>query len=176
MPDYINYVAVSGDYVRFGMAEDPATDVATMRAASPVPIDIAAGWVVPPTERAWLQDKLYRVFRRAPYRNGWVRVPVEQAIGALAMHAEHLGGTRWKVRKRPLPAPVMVSDRARAVLTPRGRFPSAQAAGEAHGMSRQAAWERAQRRSPGWRFEDDDTPDPVRGRPGRPRKEMLLTT
>jgi hypothetical protein len=174
MPDYINYVAVSGDYVRFGMAEDPAADVATMRDASPVPIDIAAGWLVPPGERAWLQDKLDRVFRRAPHRNGWVRVPVDQAVHALASHAEHLGGTRWKVRKRPLP--LAPSERARPVLTPRGRYQSAQAAADAYGMSRQAVWERATRRSPGWRFEDDDSPEPVRGRPGRPRKEMLLTS
>jgi hypothetical protein len=43
---------------------------------------------------------------------------------------------------------------ARAVVTPQGRYPSVGAAAAAVGITRQAAWERAQRGTQGWRFED----------------------
>jgi hypothetical protein len=170
MADYIHYVAVSGDYAFFGLSEDPVADVATMQRGSPVPIDLVAAWVVPPAERAGLKDRLDRKFRRAPHRGYWVKVPEDEAVGTLQMFAAYLGGKRKKLRMRRSPEEAPQPMRARAVVTPRGRYPTAKAAAEAHGISRQAAWERANRQSPGWRFEDEDRPPPVRARPGRPSK------
>lgn len=173
MPDLINYVATSGEHVYFGMAEDPATEIARMRVANPHPIDLIAGWEVAPRARAKLLETLRRELRHKPRRGEWVEVPADWAVELLRIIATSLGGKRWHVRKRPRPIIDQPSVRNRSVLTPAGRFPSTQAAAEAHGISRQAAWERANRRSPGWRFEDDDSPPPVRARPGRPQKTTL---
>jgi hypothetical protein len=172
MPNYIHYVAVSGDWAFFGLSRNPAADVATMQKSSPAPIELVAGWIVPPAENAWLKDKLDRAFRRAQHRGYWIRTTRDKAAGTLAMHAAYLGGKRWKVRKRPHLSETTPWERDRPVLTPRGRYQTAKAAGDAYGISRQAAWERANRQSPGWRFENETRPPPVRARVGRPAKEL----
>jgi hypothetical protein len=59
---------------------------------------------------------------------------------------------------------------SRPIITPIGRFPSATQAAVAFGITRQAASERALRRSNGWRYADDNRPPAARkpGRPGKP--------
>jgi hypothetical protein len=169
MADYINYIAVNGEYVTFGLSEDPAADVVEMQAGSPSAINLVAGWVVPPPERLWLKERIERAFRRAKHRGVWVQAPEARAVELMGRLAAQVGGVPWKLRKRPLPSIKPPSKRAKAVLTPNGRFASAKAAGEAYGLSRQAAWERANRQTEGWQFEDQERPF-VRPARGRPRK------
>jgi hypothetical protein len=59
---------------------------------------------------------------------------------------------------------------SRPIITPIGSFPSATRAAVAFGITRQAASQRALRRSGGWRYADDKGPPAVRkpGRPGKP--------
>jgi hypothetical protein len=172
MPDLINYVATSGGHICFGMAEDPAAEIAEMQAGTPQPVELVAGWIMPPKGRLPLLARLQRALRGKPRSGQWFDVPVDWATKTLRAAAKELGGRRWEVRKRPHPSERVLPGHARAVVTPHGRYPSAKAAAEALGVSRQAVWERASRRSPGWRFEDDDRPRPVRASPGRPRKEL----
>lgn len=170
MPDLINYVATSGGHAYFGMAEDPAAEIAEMQAASPHQIDLEAGWVLAPPTRMLLLDSLRRALRGKHRRGQWFRVSSKWATSTLAFHAETLGGTPWKVRKRPRPSEAAENQRVRAVVTPHDRYPSIAAAAQAHGITRQSAWERATRRALGWRFEDDIRPQPELARRGRPPK------
>ena len=170
MSDLVNYVATSGGHAYFGMAEDPAAEIARMQAGTPHPIFLLAGWVLTPKRRADLLDALTRALRTTPRRGEWFVMDETIAKVTLRRCAMELGGRRWEPRRRPRPDETMPRGRARAVMTPNGLYPSAQEAGDAYGISRQAAWERADRRSPGWRFEGDDRPAPVRASPGQPPK------
>ena len=174
MPDLINYVAVCGEYAVFGIAEDPAAPLAAMQVGNPYPIELIAGWVLSPADRAVVLDKVRASLRRhrIHVRQGdWFKVPQQEAVDALAQHALAYQGKAWRVRKRPLPSDAQDNAHFRPVMTPRGRFPSAGAAAHAFGYSRQAAWERAARRAGGWRFLDDTSPESPPARRGRPPKE-----
>jgi hypothetical protein len=174
MSEIINFVAVSGGFATFGLHADPATVVAAMQRSSPHPIELAAGWVMPTHNRVVLHDRVVKAFHRVRVRSNrgdWFEVPRDQAIDTMAGFAEELGGYPWRVRKRPLPAEPSDNLHYRAVVTPRGTFPTAAAAAAAYGISRQLAWDRAARRSPGWRFEDDTSPAPAARPRGRPAKE-----
>jgi hypothetical protein len=171
MADLITFVAVSGGFALFGMAEDPAARVAQLQAGSPLPIELAGGWIVPPQDRVTVMDRVTRQLSDRPRHGDWIKVPREKAVALLDFEARWHDGQPWQIRKRPRPTEAPDNAHHRAVVTPRGRFPSAAGAAEAHGISRQAAWERATRRAGGWRFEDDDSPPPPPARRGRPPKE-----
>jgi hypothetical protein len=169
MADFINYVASSGGHAYFGMAEDPLTEIAKMQAGSPLPIELVAGWVLSPKVRADLLDQLQHSLRKRKRRGDWIQIDQEMARQTLRRHARRLGGAPWNPPEHPVQAKVTVSEKARAVITPNGPYPSVSAAAEAYGITRQSAWDRANRKSPGWRFADDDRPPPKRASPGRPK-------
>ena len=172
MSDLVNFVASNGGHVYFGMAEDPAAEIARMQAGTPQRIELHAGWILPPKARADLLDALKHELRKTRRRGEWYEATPDVAKAILRRNAIPLGGKRWEVRKTPLPEePKKTPGVARAVLTPGGRYKTAKAAGVAYGISRQAAWERASKRAAGWSFEDDDgsgPPSQAMGRPGRP--------
>ena len=171
MTDIITYVASSGDYAFFGAAEDPVAQVAAMQDGSPYPIKILAGWIVPPRERGEVMASVKNALQKEPRRGEWFKIPGSRARKLLALHAGR-ASTPWEVRKRTNGKD---HPQARAVVAPHGRFPSAGAAGAAIGISRQAAWELASRRSRGWRFEDDTSEPPPPAKMGRPRKDSPPT-
>jgi hypothetical protein len=173
MVDFINYVAVSGGFATFGIAADPAAEVSGMQSGTPFPIELVAGWSVPPTDRAPLDAEVKRALHRVLHHDEWFEVPRDQAIEVMAQYAKERNGYPWRVRQTPRRMEDLGNEHHRPVITPLGRFPTAAAAAVAFGYSRQAAWDRAARRTRGWRFEDDTSPPPPKVRRGRPPKKAL---
>lgn len=167
MPDPINFVATSDGHAYFGIAADPAAIVAEMRPHCPLPIELAAGWSLAPSERGAVLAAVTKELRNTRVSSGWFKVSPERALAVLKKHAEYAGGQVWRVRKRPVTEQA-AHPASRPIITPYGQFPSAAAAATAIGITRAAVSDRAKRRSPGWRYADDDRPQPPPGQPGRP--------
>jgi len=164
----VNFIASCARFVFFGISPDPAAVVAEMRPHCPLPIELVAGWIVPPQERGALQSAVTAKLRNARVKGSdWFRVDPERAASILAVQAKAVDGRVWQVRKRPVtekPPPF----NAREIITPHGRFPSAAEAARALGITKAAVSERAVKRSPGWRYADDDRPQPPPAPRGRP--------
>jgi hypothetical protein len=156
MTQPVNFVAASHGHVRFGIAEDPAAQVADWQRGNPHPIELLAGWIVPPHERARMLANAQRAVRKTRVqRTPWFGVDPDEAVRILGHLAGLLGGQPWKLRRHPRKAHDHAS--ARPVSTPHGVFPSANAAARALGITRQAVSGNALRRAFGWRYLDDPT-------------------
>jgi hypothetical protein len=171
MSNYINFVMAADKFVRFAMAEDPAALVAEMQPHCPLRIELVAGCLVPPRMRVRVQEELQRSLRRYRAVGEWYELDREEAATALTDQARLAGGKPYKLLKRPT-TEVRPPHDARAVVTPHGRFHSASEAARALGVSRVAVSQRALRRSPGWRYVDDNSPAPDRPLMGRPPSKL----
>ena len=171
MNDPINFLAAcEGKFAYFAISEDPVGAVADMQPYCPLPIELVAGWVVAPHLRARVQQLVMRQLRDLKVADDahWFAIDPEQAAETLAEHAEGAGGKAWRRRRYRSTDAFRSLERARAIITPYGRFGSAAEAGRACGISRAAASQRALRRSPGWRYADDPRPQPELPPLGRP--------
>jgi hypothetical protein len=167
MSDHINFYAAADGFVYFAIAEDPAARVAEMRPHCPIPIELLGGWILPPPKRAEVHRAVTSRLHAQQVSGEWFKVTREHAAETLELFAKEAGGKAWRLRKRPVTVPKPPAT-AREIVTPFGRFESAAAAARALGITRAAAAERAVRRSPGWRYADDYTPQPEPARRGRP--------
>jgi hypothetical protein len=155
MSQIINFLATCDRFAFFGIAPDPAARVAEMQDACPLPIEVASGWIIDPRARLAVLDRVQREFRLSRAKGDWFEVERERAVAALAEQAQLAEGKGWRVRKHPLPPKPDTGQKMRAIITPHGQFSSVVGAAQALGMTRQAAWDRARRQTPGWRFADE---------------------
>jgi hypothetical protein len=150
----IHFAAQSGAFALFGLAESPLARVNETRSIVDLPIEITSMWIIPHEERNIAITEIHDALR--DYRAGaWYAIPRDGAVAALAAIAKRHGGVEV-----PVPDGYVAQPRehylSRAVITPEGRFGSARKAGDAFGITRQAAWDRAHRRVNGWRFESEE--------------------
>ena len=140
MSEHINFIAACDGYVYLSIAEDPAAVVAEMRPHCPLPIELVAGWVVPPQHRVAVQRQLSTKLKGRRVGPEWFRFESTQAVSLLEEQAKQVGGKPWRVRKTPVtaPKPRRLPVAARPVITPHGRFESAAEAARVIGVSRAA--------------------------------------
>jgi hypothetical protein len=172
MTDSVNFVAACDKFVFFAIAEDPAGMLMQMQPHCPLPFELLSGWIVSPQLRGevhvLITRHLHHLKVKVSNAGDWFRLDRDQAEDLLAQAAEHAGGKKWLMRKRPITDMLRTSMLARPVVTPYGRFHSANAAAKALGITRAAVSLRALKRSPGWRYMDDIRPQPELPPLGRP--------
>jgi hypothetical protein len=169
MTQPIHFLAACQGYVIFGVAENPATRIREWQQGNPFPIKLLASWLVPPTARVRLLTDVERAFPGRLPRSDWFRMDAELAEQTVNAMVTRAGGKVWRSRRKPVAA-LPELRRLRPVVTPNGRFTSANAAAIGLGISRQAVTQNLLRRAEGWRYADDHSPQPPAPRRGRPPK------
>ena len=167
MSDPINFIATCEGFVYLGIADDPAAVVAEMRPHCPLPITVASGWRVPPQRRGEVMQRTQAALKAHKVNGQWYKVSLAKAEDVLERQARAADARVWSVRKRPV-TEVAAPAGSRPVITPYGEFPSASEAARQLGITKAAVSERAIKRTPGWRYADDDRPQPPPPRRGRP--------
>lgn len=156
-------------FVKIGITHDPTKRLKSMQGGCPFPLELLAAWEVSADSAVVAERSAMVALTDTHHEGEWFKCSKPAALYALGAAATKVGGKPWEDRPKAVYAPPQ-----HAVITPKGEFPNLKEAASAFGISRQAAWSKARRQVPGWKYIGETNPPPPRGKPGRPRKKNSI--
>ena len=163
------YAAYCKGYAKIGISEDPKTRVRNMQCGCPFPIELLTSVPLAKDAAVAAEMSIMDGLNAAHWFGDWFKCTRNQALYAIERGVSVFSGAdvppiKGTEIKPPRLHPTRHPSLRRRIITPDGIFESSADAAERYGISRQAAHQKATRKSQGWRFENDLSPDTLDNR------------